>query len=113
MSASLIKKISERKGQEWFAVKRSKDSQYQFYKPDARNRQTIEEIAPNRGNFEVITLIEIARLKAFEDALVVAVKALEGRHEGCSYMAHAFCNKCGKYVEREALRKIEEMLEKK
>lgn len=44
---------------EWFAVKRTRSStHYQFYAPDLRNREIIEAIAPNGGNFEVIVLIE-------------------------------------------------------
>ena len=54
---------------EWFAVKRSKTSSYQFYAPDPRNRECIEAIAPENGNFEVITLIEKADFDKIKKAL--------------------------------------------
>lgn len=53
------------KPREWFAVKRGKNSSYQFYEPNSRNRKTIEAIAPDGGNFEVTCLIE----KSAYDAL--------------------------------------------
>lgn len=46
------------KPKEWFAVKRSKNSSYQFYEPNPKNRKSIEAIAPDKGNFEEICLVE-------------------------------------------------------
>ncbi len=47
---------------EWFAVKRTKGSSYQFYvpTPSIKNIETIEAIAPDAGNFEVINLIPVS-----------------------------------------------------
>lgn len=58
---------------EWFAVRRTKYStSYQFYEPSIGNRETIEAIAPDGGNFEVVTLID---KRAFDELLAQA-KAL-------------------------------------
>ena len=46
---------------------------------------------------------DISRLLA---ALDLAVEALDGRHDGCNYLAYGVCNKCGKLVNSEALAAI-------
>lgn len=65
----------------WYAVKRTKDSKsYQFYPPDPKNRKTIEEIAPDHGNYKVVTLIDIINYEILENEvfeLAAKNKALE------------------------------------
>jgi hypothetical protein len=62
---------------EWFAVKRTKDSGYHFYAPNENNRETIESIAPDRGNFEEVTLIEKSAYTALETELTSYKKHLK------------------------------------
>lgn len=68
---------------EWFAVKRTKDSKtYQFYPPNVNNRKTIAAIAPDMGNYEVITLIdksEYDELKQQRDELVQKLTVVEAK----------------------------------
>lgn len=62
---------------EWFAVKRTKASKnYEFYCPNKRNREIIEQIAPNGGNFEVIELVEKSELTALKAKYQKAVECI-------------------------------------
>jgi len=62
----------------WFAVKRTKASpSYQFYEPHPQNRQAIDEIAPNAGNYEVIELVEATDLALCLKIIEVQGKALD------------------------------------
>ena len=43
---------------EWFAVKRTKDSKsFQLFEPNIRNKEIIDAIAPEKGNYLVFSSV--------------------------------------------------------
>ena len=64
------KDLKVSKAREWFAVKRTKAStSYQFYEPNKNNLKSIEAIAPEGGNYEVITLVSKSALDELQTQL--------------------------------------------
>ena len=105
---TLLKKLAEMKSvDEWFAVKRAENSRaFQFYEPNARNKKTIEAIAPESGNHLVICLVDRINYDNLISALGVAVEVLEMY---CDNKCAVGINPC---AAREALCDIEAKLKK-
>lgn len=107
--------INVSKPREWFAVKITKESKYQFYPPNENNLAIIEDIAPDRGNFEVIRLIEYSAYedvcKQFEDA-DYGLQAVELAKQRDELLAQSDRWKEKYYDKCEDLQSSDEMLEK-
>lgn len=99
MSTDLTTAVLARtdKCEKWFAVKRAKSSAYHFYAPRADNLKTIEAIAPDGGNFEVVELVDCARLLPLIRELCAELEAAEAalaqtiRHCGADLCTFPLC----------------------